>query len=262
MVQMLNISTPTNSLRNDLVELGAVAYPRIPEWRPHTDLIAVMVDADPAHVHLSIGLDTETSDLETLWFERIRPFEANLRSGRRAPRLQQLVLVQPDPSWTEQAERLMARLSRALGSSIRHIDHIGSTSVPDLPAKDLIDIQVVVDDLAVASESAGTACRAGFVHVAGEWYGEDRDGEKYREEVVVDADPGRPTNVNIRQSTDPVWKETLLFRNFLRADTAERDRYVQMKQSLAFQGVGVDRYSELKMPYIRAALRRVDTRSL
>ncbi|HEY5266853.1 MAG TPA: GrpB family protein [Acidimicrobiales bacterium] len=259
---MLNISTPTNSLRNILVELGAVAYPRIPEWRPRTDLIAVMVGADPADVHLTIGLDTETSDFETLWFERIRPFEANLRSGRRAPRRQQPVLVRPDPSWTEQAERLMARLSVALGSSIRRIDHIGSTSVPDLPAKDLIDIQVVVDDLAVALESAGMARRAGFVHAAGEWYGEDRDGKKHREEVVVDADPGRPANVNIRLLIDPVWKETLLFRNFLRADTAERDRYAEMKLSLALQGVGIDRYSELKVPYIRAALRRADARPL
>ncbi len=259
---MLNISTPTNSLRNSLVELGAVAYPRIPEWRPHTALIAVMVGADPADVHLTIGLDTETNDLETVWFERIRPFEANLRSGRRALRRQQPVLVQPDPSWTEQAERLMARLSKAMGSSIRRIDHIGSTSVPDLPAKDLIDIQVVVDDLVVALESAGTARRAGFVQVAGEWYGEDRDGKKHREEVVVDADPGRPANVNIRQLADPVWKETLVFRNFLRADTAERDLYAQMKQSLAFQGVGVDRYSELKMPYIRAALMRAEARPL
>jgi len=259
---MLNISTPTNSIRNALVELGAVAYPRIPEWRPHADLVAVVVGADSAHVHLSIGLDTETSDLESLWFERIRPFEANLRSGQRAPRRQQPVLVQPDPSWAEQAERLIARLSKALDSSIRRIDHIGSTSVPDLPAKDLIDIQVVVDDLTVASECAGTARQAGFVHVVGEWYGEDRDGEKHREEVVVDADPGRPANVNIRQLSDPVWKETLLFRNFLRANTVERDRYAQMKQSLALQGVGVDRYSELKMPYIRAALRRADARPL
>jgi dephospho-CoA kinase len=217
-----------------------------------------MVDVDPADVHLTIGLDTGTSDLETVWSERIQPFESNLRRGQRAPRRQQPVLVKSDPSWEEQAERLIARLRKTLGTSIRRIDHIGSTSVPDLLAKDLIDIQVVVDDHAVGLELAGTARRAGFVHVAGEWYAEDRDGKKYREEVVVDADPGRPVNVNIRQITDPVWKETLLFRNFLRADSAERDRYAELKRSLEVQGLGVDRYSELKMPYVRAALKRAD----
>jgi dephospho-CoA kinase len=257
-VQMLYISTPTDSLRGTLVELGADAYPRVPEWEPHIDVIAVVVGADPADVHLTVGLDSETNDLETVWFERIRPFEANLRAGRRAPRRLQPVLVEPNPSWAEQAERLIARLKKAMGSSIRHVDHVGSTSVPDLPAKDLIDIQVVVDDLTVALELAMAARRAGFVHEAGEWYGEDRDGEKYREEVVVDADPGRPVNVNIRQSSDPVWKETLLFRNFLRADSSERDRYAEMKRSIVIQGVGLDQYSELKMPFIRAALRRAE----
>jgi dephospho-CoA kinase len=143
-----------------------------------------------------------------------------------------------------------------MGSSAHRIDHIGSTAVPGLPAKNLIDIQVVVDDLGAALELARMSRRAGFVHIAGDWYGEDRDGTKFREEVAVGADPGRPVNVNFRQRSGPVWRETLLFRDFLRSDNAERDNYAVMKRSLESENVSVDDYSELKMPYIRAALKR------
>jgi dephospho-CoA kinase len=149
-----------------------------------------------------------------------------------------------------------------IGSSIHRIDHVGSTAVPGLPAKDLIDIQVVVDGLAVALPLAEMSRRAGFVYVAGEWYGEGRDGTKFREEVAVDADPGRPVNVNFRPRTDPVWNEALLFRDFLRADAVERDSYAEIERLLVTQNLDVDRYSELKMPYIREALMRAGTSPL
>lgn len=259
---MLIVSTPSDELQGALVEFGAIAYPRIPAWEPHTDSIAVVVGADPDEVHIAVGHDCEATDIASLWSDRIRPFEANLRSGRRAPRRQQAMLAPPDAKWPEQAQRLIARLRTAMGSSVHRIDHIGSTSVPGLPAKDLIDIQVVVNDLAVALELAGRARRAGFVHVAGDWYGEDRHGVKFREEVVVDADPGRPVNVNIRPIADPVWHDTLLFRDFLRSNSTERDDYAEMKRSLTAQGLDVDCYSELKMPYIRAALGRTGTAPL
>src|SRR5665213_3021630 len=195
---MLVVAIPTDVLRASLVQLGAVGHPEIPKWEPLNDSIAVVMSADPADVHLTVGLDCEVEEIETLWFERIRPFEANLRAGRRAPRRQRPVLAQPDPTWPEQAERLIARLSTATGSSVRRIDHIGSTSIPGLPAKDIIDIQVVVDDLVAALELARNASQAGFVHVEGDWFGEDRAGVKFREEVAVNADPGRPVNVNFR----------------------------------------------------------------
>jgi dephospho-CoA kinase len=256
---MLVVSTPTDALRAALVQLGAVAYSEIPKWEPLIDSIAVVIGADPADVHLTVGLDCEVEAVETLWFERIRPFEANLRAGRRAPRRQRPVLAQPDPTWPDQAERLIARLCTTTGSSVRRIDHIGSTSIPGLPAKDIIDIQVVVDDLVVALELARHARRAGFVQVEGDWFGEDRDGVEFREVVAVNADPGRPVNVNFRSFTDSVWKETLLFRDFLRGNTSERHGYAEMKRSLEAQGLDVDRYGELKMPYIRAILSKADT---
>jgi dephospho-CoA kinase len=139
------------------------------------------------------------------------------------------------------------------------VDHIGSTSVSGLAAKQLIDIQVVVASLPVAAQVADAARRAGFVHVPGQWTGTDRYGTEHPEEVVVDADPGRPVNINIRPVGEPIWRETLLFRDWLRAHDEERDGYAAMKGELASRaGRDVNEYSIDKMPWISAALGRAE----
>ena len=129
--------------------------------------------SDTEHELADVWLRAEGNDrsveraIETLWDERIVPFERNLRSGVRAPRRQRALIVQADPSWPGQARRLIGRLDLALGHLAERIDHIGSTSVPGLPAKDLVDIQVVVADLTIAVDAARAAASAGFVHVSG-----------------------------------------------------------------------------------------------
>jgi dephospho-CoA kinase len=259
---MLFVSTPTVALQDQLVGLGAVAHVGVPEWDVQSDVIAAVIGASPADVHLVAGLDFATADIGSIWTQRVLTFEANLRRSRRAPRRQQPVLSPPDVTWPQQAERLISRLRSVIGGSIVRIDHVGSTAVPGLVAKDLIDIQIVVHDIADAEDLALKSRRAGFVHAAGDWYGEDRRGTRFREEVVVDADPGRPVNVNFRSHSDPVWKEVLSFRDFLRADTTERDNYGEMKRELTTQVRNIDEYGERKMPYIRAALRRAQSQSL
>ena len=200
-----------------------------------------------------------TAGIHALWTDRLVPFETNLRKGRRAPRRQQAVLVDSDPTWAAQATRLIDRLLHSAGKQIIRVDHIGSTSVPGLPAKPLVDIQVVVADLAAAARVAESARRAGFVHVSGQWFGTDRHGTDHPEEVVVDADPGRAVNVSIRPVAAPIWRETLLFRDWLRGHDQERDAYAAMKHRLARRpGRDVGDYSQDKMPWISAALSRAE----
>jgi len=232
------------------------------------DEAAVRELAAPSFAHLLVGVGhvdparvdvrIEPGDVDELWARRLAPFAANLRAGRRAPRRRQAVLSPPDPTWPAQAARLIARLVAVVGDPVVRIDHIGSTSVPGLPAKDLVDIQVVVADLDMGRRVARRAPEAGFVHVAGEWFGEDRNGDEHPEEVLVDADPGRPVNVNVRPLTGPVWREALRFRDWLRTHPDECDAYAAMKQALAGTTTDVDAYSTGKMPWIRAALRRAE----
>jgi dephospho-CoA kinase len=275
--------------RNRLLELGAVQADGAAEYWSLDDPGIVLVDLVdvPREVpfqHLAIdvvsadlgeraaevraadvtieGWDTEeqlVAMIDAVWRERIVPFEANLRMKRRAPRRRRPVLAGPSATWANDAARLVDRLHGAIGDLALRIDHIGSTSVPGLRAKDLIDIQVTVRDLDVAAAAVEAARQAGFVHVEGEWFGEDRFGVEHPEKVAVDADPGRATNVNCRPVTTPVWRDALLFRDWLRSRPDERTSYEAMKDGLAAaDDAHVDHYSEDKMPWIRAGLARAE----
>ena len=204
--------------------------------------------------HGAIDAWTDIERARAFWRERLLPFRDNLAANRRAPRRQVAELAAPRPTWPAQARLLIARLERVLGHAALRIDHIGSTSVPGLPAKDLIDIQVVVPDLDVADGVAVHARDAGFVRVPGRWSGPDRDGRQYEEVVLVDADPGRPVNVNLRPVGDPVWRETLLFRDWLIGDAVNRDRYLAFKQHLVETTHNVDEYGSGKLAWIGDAL--------
>ena len=199
---------------------------------------------------------------DTLWRSRLVPFEANVRMQTRAP--PRGVRFWPAPATRGPTTRRVSSRAFIAPSVIAalRIDHIGSTSIPGLPAKDLVDIQVAVRDLAAAHSAAASAREAGFVHVDGEWYGEDRCGVQHPEAVAVDADPGRSVNINFRAVTAPVWREALLFRDWLRSHDDERDAYAAMKKTLAGVDIHVDRYSEDKMPWIHSVLARAETWAL
>src|SRR5690625_4105728 len=112
--------------------------------------------------------DAATDQVRRLWRDRIVPYAANLAAGRRAPRPEQLELTSPPQgprSWAVQAEAILDRLRRAGGDLVRSADHIGSTSVPGLPAKDVLDLQLGVADLADADRLAPMLAAAGFPQV-------------------------------------------------------------------------------------------------
>ena len=271
----LAASGPGHPAARQLTELGALpgTTSMPPPWDLAEPSVVVLTGTGPPGgtglpgMHLVLAaddtpaadvvLDGSPGQIDELWAGRLVPFEANLRAGRRAARSKEPRLAAPDPSWPGQARRLIERFRSSAGRQLIRVDHIGSTSVPGLPAKQLIDIQVVVASLDAARQAAEAARRAGFVHVPGQWSGTDRHGTEHPEEVVVDADPGRPVNINIRPAGAPIWRETLLFRDWLRAHDAERDAYAALKADLAGRpGQHVDDYNVAKRPWISAALDR------
>ena len=94
-----------------------------------------------------------------LWHQRIEPFSHNLatRSRVKAPPR----LVAADPTWPDQARRILARLNTACGHRALRIDHIGSTAVR-ARRQDVIDIQITVASLDIADELADHLLRAGY----------------------------------------------------------------------------------------------------
>jgi dephospho-CoA kinase len=107
--------------------------------------------------------------VERLWANRLAPYEANLQSSTRVKRPEMTTLADPDPGWAARGARVAARISHALAGRATDVEHIGSTAVPSLPAKDVVDVQVGIRQLAAADEPGFVAAMraAGYVLEAG-----------------------------------------------------------------------------------------------
>ncbi|HYZ09988.1 MAG TPA: dephospho-CoA kinase [Pseudonocardiaceae bacterium] len=203
--------------------------------------------------------DGTLAAVDRLWAERLVPFEENLRTLRRAPRPRHAELVLPDETWPAQAERMAARVAAVAGRRAWRVDHIGSTAVPGLAAKDVLDLQVVVHDLNTASQVADGLVAAGLVRGAGRWWDNALDGTRRNKAIALNADPGRAANCHIRPLDSPVWRETLLFRDWLRAHPDGLREYAEVKQALARQRLAsIDVYAAAKTPFISSALARAE----
>jgi dephospho-CoA kinase len=194
--------------------------------------------------------------VDGLWSSRLEPLALNLAAGRTAARSTQAVLVDSDPGWAAAGQRLAARVARAAGERALRVDHIGSTSAPDLLAKDCIDLQVVVADLGVAGEVADDLHGAGLVRRQGRWWdGDPNAGDD--KALAQNADPGQMVNCHVRTASSPAWRDALLLRDWLRATPSAVEEYAALKRTLAAQPhETVDEYAERKTPWIREALER------
>jgi GrpB-like predicted nucleotidyltransferase (UPF0157 family) len=161
-------------------------------------------------------------------------------------------IVDYQETWPQEFLRLAAAVRQALGELALRIDHIGSTSVPGLAAKDLIDMQVTVRDLddqvTAALMSIGYMPRAGITadHRPPAATGSDSDWQKR----LFTLPPGqRPTNLHVRVQGRPNQRYALLFRDYLRSHPAAADAYAELKRRLA-QVCGNDRglYADTKDP--------------
>ncbi|OBB95500.1 dephospho-CoA kinase [Mycobacterium sp. 852002-40037_SCH5390672] len=237
--------------------------------------IAAQASDEQRRAVADIWLDNSGSPEELVqrahdvWNNRIVPFAHNLNARQiaRAPAR----LVPPDPSWADQAQRILNRLKASCGHRALRVDHIGSTAVPDFAAKDVIDIQVTVESLAVADELVEPLLAAGYPrieHVAEDVaknnarsrvnrYDHDDDPTLWSKRIHASADPGRPTNVHIRVDGWPNQQFALLFVDWLTANPDARADYLNVKRAAEKSG-GADTaaYVEVKQPWFLDAYRR------
>ncbi|MGQ4599941.1 dephospho-CoA kinase [Nocardia sp. R6R-6] len=210
------------------------------------------------------------TEVRTLWARRLLPFERNLRTGTPARRTDVRILP-PNPDWPAQAQRLIARLWVACGATASRIDHIGSTSVPGLVAKDVIDLQITVADLAAADSLRDALGAAGFP-VRPECTQDNpkptpqdpagADTALWTKRFHQNADPGRLADVHVRAAGSPGQQYALLLRDWLRADAAARADYVAVKREGAAKAAGLTgaeaaaAYLAVKEPWFDAAYPR------
>lgn len=207
-------------------------------------------------------LDELHAQIDELWTTRLVPYERNVRTHHRARRPDTVEIAEPDPAWPRRFERIAARLRRVFGEVALRVDHIGSTSIEGLQAKDVIDIQVTVHDLAHVDQRIPQLARAGFVRVSGVDHDDPKpfapDPYEWRKQLFGGTDPGDITHVHVRVEGTPGWRYALLFRDWLRADTGEREGYAAHKRELAEKHAATSDYAEAKEPWFTEALNRAE----
>jgi dephospho-CoA kinase len=203
-----------------------------------------------------------------LWHHRILPFAHNLDHGQ--PARSEPILVPSDPSWPDQGRRIAARLNTACGHRAVRIDHIGSTAVPGVDAKDVIDMQVTVASLEVADELTESLTAAGYVRrpVTADVgkpdarstvpaFDHTNDEMLWHKRIHCSADPGRPTNVHIRVDGWPGQQFALLFVDWLRDNPSVRADYLALKRKVAAEAhADTGAYADAKEPWFLDAYRR------
>lgn len=180
-----------------------------------------------------------------VWYQRILPLAHNIRT-REVVRVPP-ELVPYDPAWPEDARRIINRLEMACGAKALRVDHIGSTAVPGMDAKDVIDIQVTVESLDVADQLVDPLTDVGYPrieHITGD-HPHDDDATLWRKRVHGAADPGRPANVHLRADGWPNQQFALLFVDWLRANAGAREDYTAAKR----KALAAPDYVEAKEPW-------------
>lgn len=129
-----------------------------------------------------------------------------------------------DPMWKEMFEEIAGKLRQSLGELAVRIDHVGSTAVPGLDAKPIVDIQISVANLKDLPVYRPLVEQAGFL-----WRPDNPDRTKlyFRERPG-----GRRTHLHLRQSGSFSEQLTLLFRDYLRTSSRDRERYAREKHRL------------------------------
>ena len=179
-------------------------------------------------------------------------------TGHEAPSLglgSGAVTVVPwDPRWRDEFVQAAAALHDTLGASILAVHHVGSTAVPGLCAKPVLDVLVSVSSLERSLELAPRLAALGYEHRPGDAIAGRHFFRRMR-------DGARTHHLSLAEPTSRFHRVTLAFRDALRADPAEAERYAGLKLELA-RRFARDRtaYVEGKAGYISAVLARVDRR--
>lgn len=139
---------------------------------------------------------------------------------------QQVIVVPYDPNWPNQFERAGAELTSALGCNVVAIHHIGSTAIPGIHAKPIIDLMPVVRDLAAVDDTAAIQQLGyeslGELGIAGRRY--------FRR---FNAAGQRTHHVHVFLEDSPHIERHLAFRDYLRVHPHLAQQYSELKQRLA-----------------------------
>jgi GrpB-like predicted nucleotidyltransferase (UPF0157 family) len=157
-----------------------------------------------------------------------------------------LAVVAYDPRWPGDFAMLARRIQDALGPTAVRVNHVGSTSVPGLAAKDCIDVQV---EARVLSKEliAGRFGKIGFRLRPEPWnHAEAAPGGPCPKLVFAPPAGERASNIHVLEAASEAARRKLLFRDFLREHDMARDAWSDFKQRLAAMATDIYQYGQAK----------------
>jgi GrpB-like predicted nucleotidyltransferase (UPF0157 family) len=137
-----------------------------------------------------------------------------------------IVIVEYDPEWPRRFEIERGKIVGALAERALAVDHVGSTSVPELAAKPIVDICLTVAD------SSDEACYLGDLQAAG-YQLRVREPDFHEHRMV--RSPGFDTHVHVFTQGSEEITRYLVFRDWLRQNVADRELYASTKRQLSNQ---------------------------
>jgi dephospho-CoA kinase len=168
----------------------------------------------------------------------------------------QVLVVPYDERWPGRAAAELAALRATLGPLICHADHIGSTAVPGMAAKDVLDLQLSVRNLdAAAAAFDAPLAGLGYTRLPYERdhvpAGDSSDPALWTKRYWRRRDnPAGDVNLHVRVVGSPNERLALLFRDWLRAHPPAVAAYARFKVELARAVVGLEVYTEIKDPVV------------
>ncbi len=169
------------------------------------------------------------------------------RPGQTEGRSRAYGLTEHDPAWATRFEEEAARILAALPPDlVVRIDHVGSTAVPGLAAKPIVDIQLSLTSLAPRDPYVGPLTDLGYRHVLDPW----RDDHEYFSREV---DGRRAFQIHACLAGGPWERRHIAFRDWLRAHPDDAAAYAELKRRSAERHpCDIMGYVDAKTPFVRA----------
>lgn len=164
--------------------------------------------------------------------------------------MDEVTIVEYNPSWSLLFEQEAANIRQVLGNLVLTIEHIGSTAVPGLAAKPIIDLMVGVRSLADGQQAVPALEALGYVY----WREDPRPGRMFFVKGMPPFGLQRTHHVHVVEAYGEFW-ERLLFRDYLRRHPDEAQRYEALKRDLAARfRTDRDSYTNGKSEYIHKVM--------
>jgi GrpB-like predicted nucleotidyltransferase (UPF0157 family) len=138
-----------------------------------------------------------------------------------------IIVVDYDPCWPERFQSLQTRIAGALGNIAVAIEHVGSTAVPNLAAKPIIDLDVLLATINDLPGAINCLAKLGYVH-------QGNLGIPDREALLAPTQ-GLPHHLYVCPPGSKAYQEHLAFRDYLRSNPRERGLYADLKRALAIE---------------------------